>query len=135
MLHKFVLDQFKSFGERTEVHLAKITLLYGQNSAGKSSAIQSLRHLLEWGTVRLRMASREDRRGESMPRAWWSRSSSLEMPYEPRRGGPPARPDLGQLREEAWYVVPNLRPRRTQPVVHLQLSLGGAWAHDEHQLL
>lgn len=37
-----VLENFRSFSSRTEIRLRPITLLYGQNSAGKSSVIKSL---------------------------------------------------------------------------------------------
>lgn len=36
------LENFKAFGPRTELPLAPLTLIYGANSAGKSSVIQSL---------------------------------------------------------------------------------------------
>ena len=42
MLHRLHIERFKSFGSRQSFPLAKITLLFGQNSAGKSSFIQSL---------------------------------------------------------------------------------------------
>jgi len=42
VLRSIVLENFKAFGQRTVVPLAPITLLYGQNSAGKSSILQSL---------------------------------------------------------------------------------------------
>jgi Uncharacterized conserved protein len=42
MLKKIKLENFKSFGENQEVELAPLTLLYGPNSSGKSSIIQSL---------------------------------------------------------------------------------------------
>ena len=42
MLKSIVLENFKAFGNRTVVPLAPITLIYGQNSAGKSTILQSL---------------------------------------------------------------------------------------------
>jgi len=42
MLKGLILENFKAFGERQEIPLAPITLIYGQNSAGKSSIIQAL---------------------------------------------------------------------------------------------
>ncbi|WP_318463187.1 AAA family ATPase [Photobacterium leiognathi] len=42
MLKKIKLENFKSFGEQQEIELAPLTLLYGPNSSGKSSIIQSL---------------------------------------------------------------------------------------------
>jgi hypothetical protein len=36
------LENFKAFGERTVIPLAPITLIFGQNSSGKSSILQSL---------------------------------------------------------------------------------------------
>lgn len=42
MLKKIKLENFKSFGEQQDIDLAPLTLLYGPNSSGKSSIIQSL---------------------------------------------------------------------------------------------
>ncbi len=42
MLKSISLENFKAFGQRTRVSLAPITLIYGQNSSGKSSILQSL---------------------------------------------------------------------------------------------
>jgi hypothetical protein len=42
MLRSIQLENFKAFGQRTLVPLAPITLVFGQNSAGKSSILQSL---------------------------------------------------------------------------------------------
>lgn len=42
MLKKIKLQNFKSFGEEQDIELAPLTLLYGPNSSGKSSIIQSL---------------------------------------------------------------------------------------------
>lgn len=42
MLKKLTLKNFKPFGETQEAPLAPITLIYGPNSSGKSSFIQSL---------------------------------------------------------------------------------------------
>lgn len=42
MIRHLVLENFKAFGDRTSISLAPITLIYGQNSAGKSSILQSL---------------------------------------------------------------------------------------------
>ena len=46
MLRAIHLENFKAFGARTTVPLAPITLIFGQNSAGKSSILQAL-NLLE----------------------------------------------------------------------------------------
>lgn len=46
MLKAIHLENFKAFGEKTTIPLAPITLIYGQNSAGKSSILQAL-HLLK----------------------------------------------------------------------------------------
>ena len=41
---KIILDNFKGYGKHTDVHLCPgVNLIYGKNSAGKSSIIQSLR--------------------------------------------------------------------------------------------
>src|SRR5215468_9175539 len=42
MLTAIDLENFKAFGQRTRIDLAPITLIFGQNSAGKSSILQSL---------------------------------------------------------------------------------------------
>lgn len=42
MLRSMQLDNFKAFGQRTVIPLAPITLIFGQNSSGKSSILQSL---------------------------------------------------------------------------------------------
>ena len=42
MFRSIQLENFKAFGERTVVELAPITLIFGQNSAGKSSILQAL---------------------------------------------------------------------------------------------
>lgn len=42
MLRSLQLENFKAFGQRTVIPLAPITLILGQNSAGKSSVLQAL---------------------------------------------------------------------------------------------
>lgn len=42
MLRSIQLENFKAFGKRAVIPLAPITLIFGQNSAGKSSILQSL---------------------------------------------------------------------------------------------
>ena len=42
MLRSIELENFKAFGQRAKVPLAPITLVFGQNSAGKSSILQAL---------------------------------------------------------------------------------------------
>ncbi len=42
MLHSLQLENFKAFGQRTVIPLAPITLIFGANSSGKSSILQSL---------------------------------------------------------------------------------------------
>ena len=70
MIDGIVLSGFRAFGERVEARFAPITLVYGPNSAGKSSLVKSLQFL---------------------------RQSALD-PYEPffRFGGPYV--DLGSAR-------------------------------------
>ena len=46
MLRSLELENFKAFGERVKIPCAPITLIFGQNSSGKSSILQSL-HLLK----------------------------------------------------------------------------------------
>lgn len=42
MLTEIVLDDFKAFGSRQHIPLSPITLIFGANSAGKSSILQSI---------------------------------------------------------------------------------------------
>jgi hypothetical protein len=42
MLRSIQLENFKAFGQRTVIPLAPITLIFGQNSAGKSSILHAL---------------------------------------------------------------------------------------------
>ncbi len=42
MLKAIELENFKAFGERCRIELAPITLISGENSAGKSSILQAL---------------------------------------------------------------------------------------------
>ncbi|MFO7566259.1 MAG: DUF3696 domain-containing protein [Enhygromyxa sp.] len=42
MIRALELENFKAFGERTRIEFAPITLIYGQNSAGKSSILNAL---------------------------------------------------------------------------------------------
>ena len=42
MLHALELENFKAFGKRAHIPFAPITLIFGENSAGKSSILQSL---------------------------------------------------------------------------------------------
>ena len=42
MFKSIELENFKAFGERTVIEFAPITLIFGQNSAGKSSILQAL---------------------------------------------------------------------------------------------
>ena len=50
MLTSLTIENLKCFAERTEIPLAPITLIYGENSAGKSTillALQLLRRYLQ----------------------------------------------------------------------------------------
>ncbi|QDV69039.1 hypothetical protein Poly24_27530 [Rosistilla carotiformis] len=62
MLKSIELENFKAFGQRTTIPLAPITLIFGQNSSGKSSILQSLNLLKQ---------SRESRDADALllPRA------------------------------------------------------------------
>ncbi|MDE0467868.1 MAG: AAA family ATPase [Candidatus Poribacteria bacterium] len=42
MLHALELENFKAFGKRARIPFAPITLIFGENSAGKSSILQAL---------------------------------------------------------------------------------------------
>src|SRR5271157_4583903 len=42
MLSALELENFKAFGQRVRLDLAPITLIFGENSAGKSAVLQSL---------------------------------------------------------------------------------------------
>lgn len=52
MLRSIQLENFKAFGQRTIIPLAPITLIFGQNSAGKSSVLQALSLLKQSRTNR-----------------------------------------------------------------------------------
>ena len=45
MLTRLSIENFKAFGPTQDVPLARVTLIYGPNSAGKSCIIQALRCL------------------------------------------------------------------------------------------
>ncbi|WP_076575335.1 AAA family ATPase [Aeromonas sp. RU39B] len=42
MIKEFSIENFKSFKQKQKMRMAPITLIYGPNSSGKSSIIQSL---------------------------------------------------------------------------------------------
>ena len=42
MFHSLELENFKAFGERARIPFAPITLIFGENSAGKSTILQAL---------------------------------------------------------------------------------------------
>ncbi len=42
MIHALELENFKAFGKRAKIPFAPITLIFGENSAGKSSILQAL---------------------------------------------------------------------------------------------
>ena len=42
MLHSLELENFKAFGKRSHIPFALITLIFGENSAGKSTILQAL---------------------------------------------------------------------------------------------
>ena len=46
MITELQLENLKSFSDRVSIPLAPITLIFGQNSSGKSSVLQAL-HLLK----------------------------------------------------------------------------------------
>jgi hypothetical protein len=47
MINKITIENFKSIKDRVEIDLKPITLLFGPNSAGKSTVIQALHYLKE----------------------------------------------------------------------------------------
>ena len=47
MIAKLIIANLKGFASRTDIDLAPLTLLYGENSAGKSTILQALRLLRE----------------------------------------------------------------------------------------
>ena len=47
MIQKLTIENLKCFSEKTEINLAPITLLYGENSGGKSTVLQALSLLKE----------------------------------------------------------------------------------------
>ena len=42
MLKSLEIENFKAFGERNRIEFAPITLLFGENSAGKSDPVRNL---------------------------------------------------------------------------------------------
>ena len=42
MLHTLELENFKAFGQRARIPFAPITLIFGENSAGKSTILHAL---------------------------------------------------------------------------------------------
>jgi len=57
MLKALELENFKAFGERTRIEFAPITLVFGENSAGKSSILQALNLLKQTRDSRMRGAA------------------------------------------------------------------------------
>ncbi len=51
MLKAIELENFKAFGERCRIELAPITLIFGENSAGKSLILQALHVLKQLGSI------------------------------------------------------------------------------------
>ena len=49
MLHALELENFKAFGKRARIPFAPITLIFGENSAGKSTILQALYLLKKTG--------------------------------------------------------------------------------------
>ncbi len=45
MLRRIAIENFKGVGERVELELAPVTLLFGPNSAGKSTVLQALQYM------------------------------------------------------------------------------------------
>ena len=58
MLHSLELENFKAFGKRARIPFAPITLIFGENSAGKSTILQAL-YLLK--------------------QTWWSRDTGAPL--------------------------------------------------------
>jgi hypothetical protein len=58
MLRAIQLENFKAYGQRTIIPIAPITLLFGQNSAGKSSILHAL-SLLKQSRAKRERATRE----------------------------------------------------------------------------
>lgn len=52
MLHALELENFKAFGKRARIPFAPITLIFGENSAGKSTILQALYLLKQTGESR-----------------------------------------------------------------------------------
>lgn len=57
MLHALELENFKAFGKRARIPFAPITLIFGENSAGKSSILQALNLLKQTEDSRVAGAS------------------------------------------------------------------------------
>ncbi|MBK6535128.1 MAG: AAA family ATPase, partial [Deltaproteobacteria bacterium] len=47
MITAIELTNFKGVGERQRIELAPLTLMFGANSAGKSTVLQAMLYLLE----------------------------------------------------------------------------------------
>lgn len=65
MITTIAIENFKGIGERIELELRPITLLFGPNSAGKSSVIHALQYLREIFTRRNVNADRTESGGEA----------------------------------------------------------------------
>lgn len=57
MLHALELENFKAFGKRARIPFAPITLIFGENSAGKSTILQALNLLKQTEDSRVAGAS------------------------------------------------------------------------------
>ena len=47
MITKITLENFKGIKDRVEIDLKPITLLFGPNSAGKSTVVQAIHYMKE----------------------------------------------------------------------------------------
>ena len=55
---KFKFLHFKSFLDLAEIEIAPITLIYGENSSGKSTIIECLRMIRQSGSSRINTSPR-----------------------------------------------------------------------------
>ena len=63
MIKSLTLENFKAFGKPTRIELAPITLVFGENSAGKSSILQALNLLKQESTLKASLKGKRKRAG------------------------------------------------------------------------
>jgi len=137
MLKEFRIENFKAFRDEQQITLAPITLIYGPNSSGKSSIIQSLLLLYQSFQGNIQTANRLILRGEYVDLGSFlsvlfghdaNRSLNLTFRFSParyRRGLfliPPARPrDLDRILQLTFeFEKERSRPRSEPELTRLR---------------